>query len=91
MHCVFHLLCCYNYSFVAAAAIAKFSKLFVALILLGSVLEYMDETLFERKYGKIANLVRLSIQVYVVRALIHFKWKMIKNKLKADKDKKKIG
>ena len=74
-----------------AAAVAKFSKLFVAFILLGSFLEYMDETFYERKYGKIVNLVRLSIQVYVVMALIHFKWKMIKNKWKVGKDKEKIG
>jgi len=36
------------------------------------ILRYMDETLFEREYERISHLIRISIQIYLVNALIYF-------------------
>ena len=37
-----------------------------------TILGYVDETLFERKYGWIALLMKISIKMSLVKALIHF-------------------
>jgi hypothetical protein len=39
---------------------------------LAPILGYIDENLFEKKYGRIAHLIRMSIQISVVKALMHF-------------------
>ena len=37
-----------------------------------SIMGYMDETLFERMYGRITHLMRIMVQILVVKALLHF-------------------
>jgi len=37
-----------------------------------SILGYVNETLFEKKYGIIAHLIRIPVQILVVKALMHF-------------------
>ncbi|KAL9405528.1 hypothetical protein Peur_002500 [Populus x canadensis] len=39
---------------------------------LAPILGYIDENLFEKKYERIANLVRIPVQISVVKALMHF-------------------
>jgi hypothetical protein len=36
------------------------------------IMGYVDETLFKRRYGRIAPLIRLSVQVMAVKALLNF-------------------
>ena len=36
------------------------------------ILGYINETLFEKKYGRIAHLIRIPVQILVVKALMHF-------------------
>jgi hypothetical protein len=36
------------------------------------IMEYIDETLFERRYGRIAQLMRLPIQAATIKALLNF-------------------
>jgi len=36
------------------------------------IMEYVDETLFKRRYEKITQLMRLSIQATIVKALLNF-------------------
>jgi hypothetical protein len=35
------------------------------------IMGYVDETLFKRRYRRIAQLIRLSVQVMVVKALLN--------------------
>jgi hypothetical protein len=37
-----------------------------------SIMGYVDETLFERRYGRIAQLMRLPIQATAIKALLNF-------------------
>jgi hypothetical protein len=37
-----------------------------------SIMGYVDETLFEQRYGGIAQLIRLPIQVTAIKALLNF-------------------
>jgi hypothetical protein len=37
-----------------------------------SIMGYMDETLFERMYGRITHLMRIMVQILVGKALLHF-------------------
>jgi len=37
-----------------------------------SIMGYVDETLFERRYGRIAQLIRLPIQATTIKALLSF-------------------
>ena len=39
---------------------------------LAPILGCIDENLFEKKYGKIAHLVRIPVQISAVKALMHF-------------------
>ena len=39
---------------------------------LGLILRYIDENLFEKKYGRIAHLIRMPVQISAVKALMHF-------------------
>jgi len=39
---------------------------------LAPILGYIDENLFEKKYGRIAHLVRILVQISTVKALMHF-------------------
>ena len=36
------------------------------------IMEYVDETLFERRYGRIAQIMRLPVQAAVIKALLNF-------------------
>jgi hypothetical protein len=36
------------------------------------IMGYVDETVFKRRYGRIAPLIRLSVQVMAVKALLNF-------------------
>jgi hypothetical protein len=36
------------------------------------IMGYVDETLFKGRYGRIAQLIRLSVQVMAVKALLNF-------------------
>jgi len=37
-----------------------------------SIMEYIDETIFERRYGRIAQLMRLPVQAATIKALLNF-------------------
>ena len=37
-----------------------------------SIMEYIDETIFERRYGRIAQLMRLPVQAAAIKALLNF-------------------
>jgi len=37
-----------------------------------SIIVYMDENLFERMYRRISHLIKIPIQISVVKALLHF-------------------
>jgi len=37
-----------------------------------SIMGYMDETLFERMYGRITHLMRIMVQILVGKTLLHF-------------------
>jgi hypothetical protein len=39
---------------------------------LAPLLGYIDENLFENKYGRIAHLIRMPVQISAVKALMHF-------------------
>jgi hypothetical protein len=37
-----------------------------------SIIGYVDENLFERMYRRISHLIKIPIQISVVKALLHF-------------------
>jgi hypothetical protein len=37
-----------------------------------SIISYVDETLFEMMYERIAHLIRILVQISAVKALLHF-------------------
>ena len=37
-----------------------------------SIMEYVDETLFERRYGRIAQIMRLPVQAAAIKAFLNF-------------------
>jgi len=37
-----------------------------------SIMKYIDETIFERRYGRIAQLMRLPVQAAAIKALLNF-------------------
>jgi hypothetical protein len=37
-----------------------------------SIIGYVDENLFERMYRRISHLIKILIQISVVKALLHF-------------------
>ena len=39
---------------------------------LWSIMRYVDDTLFERQYGRIAQLMRLPLQIIAIKALVNF-------------------
>jgi hypothetical protein len=39
---------------------------------LAPILRYIEENLFEKKYGRIAHLIRIPVQISAVKALMHF-------------------
>jgi hypothetical protein len=39
---------------------------------LAPIVGYIDENLFEKRYGRITHLVRIHVQISAVKALIHF-------------------
>jgi len=39
---------------------------------LAPILGYIDENLFEKKYGRIIHLIRIPVQISAVKALMHF-------------------
>jgi hypothetical protein len=39
---------------------------------LAPILGYIDENLFEKKYGRIVHLIRIPVQISAVKALLYF-------------------
>jgi hypothetical protein len=37
-----------------------------------SILGYIDETLFEKKYRRIAHLIKIPVHISAIKALMHF-------------------
>jgi hypothetical protein len=54
------------------SCITKINHMMNGLEKLLPIMGYINETLFERRNGRIAQLMKLSVQVMVVKALLNF-------------------